>query len=140
MLTSHLAKILSRLAIATFVIALVGCGGGGGGSDPATSSGSTVGSGDSSGSDSPPVTVSLEWVAPTQRINGDPIAMADMGGYRVYRGSSPNDLSLVAEVEDPYTMSYSISDLDAGTYYFYVTTVDSTGVESAPSETVTITL
>jgi fibronectin type 3 domain-containing protein len=63
-----------------------------------------------------------------------------MEGYRVYAGSSPDDLLLVAEIEDPYTMTYSFSDLEGGPYYFYVTTIDSSGVESAPSDTVTITL
>jgi hypothetical protein len=140
MLTRYLIKAFSPSALALLVAILVGCGGGGSGSDGTTTSGSSVEPGGTAGSDDSPQSITLDWAAPTERLDGSPIAMNELDVFRVYLGSTPDDLVLVAEIDDPYTMNYSISNLDPGTYYLYVTAVDSAGVESPPSEVVTATL
>jgi fibronectin type 3 domain-containing protein len=77
----------------------------------------------------------LEWVAPTARVNGDPISMSELRGYRVYAGTSQSNMTKVAEINDPYETTLEVNGLDDGTYYFYVTALDTSGLESPPSAT-----
>lgn len=91
----------------------------------------------SSGSGSggaPPVTnqhyVSLSW-QPSPSV---------VVGYYVYRGASPDTLSKLTGVIDTET-SYTDYSVSSGqTYVYAVTAVDSEGVESATSNTVTVTI
>ncbi len=82
----------------------------------------------------------LSWTAPTTRTDGTPLAMDEIGGYKVYMGASATDLSLVANVSDPYTMEYEINNLDEGTYYFAVSTYSKSDVESDISVVVSKTI
>jgi predicted phage tail protein len=78
-----------------------------------------------------PLAVDLSWSAPS--------TSAQIAGYNVYRatGSSSSFAKLNGSVNSP--ASFMDSTVAAGTTYeYYVTTVDSSGAESTPSNTATV--
>ena len=77
-----------------------------------------------------PMAVDLSWNAPSD---------SEIAGFNVYRatGSSSSYSRLNGSVSSP--ASFTDSTIQAGiTYQYYVTTVDSTGAESGPSNTATV--
>lgn len=77
-------------------------------------------------------TASLSWQAPTQYTDGSSLPGSQLDAYRIYQGTSAGSLNRVAEV-DSGTMSFTVQSLAAGTHYFAVTAVTSSGTESALS-------
>ncbi len=75
----------------------------------------------------------LTWSAPSG--SSDPIA-----GYKVYR--APGGTSSFAVVDSMDTQAaYTDSGVQGGqSYSYYVTSLDSSGVESSPSNTTTVTV
>jgi len=59
--------------------------------------------------------------------------MSEIGGYRIYLGSSTDTLDMIAEITDPYQLAYQIDNLSTGTHYFSVTAFDTYGSESEMS-------
>ncbi len=106
-------------------IGLVGCGGGSGSSD-GEGDGAAVGVGTASADG----TATLSWVAPSTRVDSTPLPMSEIGGYKVYIGSSMDTLMLHADINDPYQMELVVNNLDTGTYYFAVTAYSQYGAES----------
>jgi len=80
----------------------------------------------------------LSWTVPTQREDGS--NLTDLAGFKVYYGTSPDNLSQTVTVNGNAVTSYQIDNLSAGTYYFVVTAVDSTGAESPSSGMVSKTI
>ena len=78
-------------------------------------------------------TATLSWAAPTTRIDGSPLPMSEIAGYKIYMGTNANNLSLAAHITDPYLMEYKISELSTGTYYFAVSTYTHDNLESGLS-------
>lgn len=79
-----------------------------------------------------PLAVDLSWSAPSS-------SSAAISGYNVYRatGSSSSFQKLNSSVNEP--ASFMDSSVQASTtYQYYVTSVDSTGTESTPSNTATV--
>jgi hypothetical protein len=103
-----------RLALVILFMSLAACGGGG-----------------SSGSEG---VASLEWQAPTRRVNGQALSLSELRGYYVYAGRSPGDMRRVVEISDAYRTTYEIRGIESGTYYFCVTAIDVSGLESPRSE------
>jgi len=75
----------------------------------------------------------LDWTAPVSRTDGTPLSLADIGGYRVYYGQSSGNYTSTVDVTDGSATSAMISNITAGTWYVAMTTVDSSGQESALS-------
>jgi hypothetical protein len=73
----------------------------------------------------------LSWSAPTANVDGSPLK--EPAGYRIYYGTDPNDLSHRIAIPDPSVVSWTVSGLTPGTWYFAVTAVGSGGSESAHS-------
>jgi hypothetical protein len=76
--------------------------------------------------------VNLSWTAPTS--SSDPVS-----GYNIYRatGTSSTFQKLNSSVSAP--VSYTDDSVQGSTsYQYYVTAVDSSGVESVPSNTATV--
>jgi hypothetical protein len=73
----------------------------------------------------------LSWSAPTQNTDGSPAT--DLAGYRIYHGTSVDELNDVAEVTGATNTSYTASQLASGTHYFAVTAYNAAGVESTLS-------
>ncbi len=76
----------------------------------------------------------LSWVAPTTRVNGSPISLSEIAGYRVYQGTSDGNLRLLQDLNDGSLTSFTATGLAAATtHYFAVTVYDYSGNESGYS-------
>jgi hypothetical protein len=76
-------------------------------------------------------TATLDWMPPTQ--NSDGSVLTNLAGYTVYYGTSPDNLTQSVKVSNPGLTAYTLSNLQAGTWYFAVTSYSSAGVESSRS-------
>jgi hypothetical protein len=137
--SGFLSSVGAATALAVAVL-LAGCGGDGSAdsaSSPAAaqSSGSTVASDPAAGSALPGPTTSsatLNWAAPTTNTNGS--ALTNLGGYKIYYGTSSNQLTSTVTINNPGQLIYVIDGLRIGTtYYFTIAAVTTGGVESVDS-------
>ena|ERR1700761_9263519 len=87
----------------------------------------------------PPTTgmLTLSWSAPTANTDGS--ALTNLAFYNVYQGTSPTSLTKLVTVLAS-SLTYITTALPVGTYYFAVTAVTSTGVESAQTQAVAGTI
>jgi hypothetical protein len=76
----------------------------------------------------------LYWTAPTENMDGTPIA--DLAGFTIVFGSSPTMLYRSLRVPNPSVDRYVFDNLQAGTYYFAVRAYSASGAQSAPSNVV----
>ncbi|MFL1484448.1 fibronectin type III domain-containing protein [Marinobacter sp. LN3S78] len=78
----------------------------------------------------------LSWQAPLTRENGNALSMGEIDRYIVRYGTQPDVDQMTNEVivEDGQAMEYEVTDLQQGTWYFAMRTVDQNGLESAWSE------
>ena len=79
-------------------------------------------------------TVTLTWDAPTSYTDGSPLAPGDLKEFRIYFSTQPGSYSTSSyyTVLAPAT-SITVTEIisqSAGTYYFVVTAVDTTNMES----------
>jgi hypothetical protein len=74
--------------------------------------------------------VSLAWTPPSTRTDGSTLDMSEIGGYRIYMGTTTNNLQQVLDLADSTITDYMVDNLDNGDYYFAVTTYDTDGNES----------
>lgn len=119
--TSHWLTLLAILAIGA-------CGGGSGSDGPPSPPNPPP---------NPPATyiAKVSWYAPTTRLNGSSID--NLTGYRVYYGTSYLNLPLTRiEINNPSAITWTVSELGAGTWYFAVTAIDGGGYESSFSNIV----
>ena len=112
-------KLGTILLVLSISILLSACGGG--------SASSTVGNQDTTALHG---TVVLSWSTPASRTDGSYLPLSELQGYRIYYGTSPNDLSMLVDLNDYTVTDFSINDLPSGTYYFAVTVYDTDGTES----------
>jgi len=93
-------------------------------------------------SDTPPPTTTgsatLSWNTPTQNTDGSPLT--NLAGYRIYYGTDATALAYSATIDSTTTTSYVVSGLGAGTWYFAIKAVSTTGTESDPSNLVSKTI
>ncbi|MBT3053985.1 MAG: putative Ig domain-containing protein [Candidatus Thiodiazotropha sp. (ex Codakia orbicularis)] len=74
--------------------------------------------------------VSLAWVPPSTRTDGSALDMSEIAGYKIYMGTTTDNLQQVMDLADCTIHDYVIDNLDVGDYYFAVTTYDTEGNES----------
>ena len=104
-----------------------------------SSSGSSSSGGSSSGSSSSSTnSVSLSWSAPTDNTNGT--ALTNLAGYHIYYGTNSTDLSQKISLTTVGLLTYVVTNLNSGTWYFYITSVNTAGVESRPSAVVSASI
>jgi hypothetical protein len=72
----------------------------------------------------------LYWVEPTKNTNGTPIS--NLGGVRLYYGTSASNLSHMVQVPSP-TTAYTIGNLAAGVWYFAAAAYTTGGIQGARS-------
>ncbi|MEJ2453980.1 MAG: fibronectin type III domain-containing protein [Candidatus Thiodiazotropha sp.] len=84
--------------------------------------------------------VSLSWTAPSARTDGTFLPLTELAGYRIYMGTSSDNLNPVVDLSDDTVTSYTVDNLSAGSYYFAVSAYDTDGAESGYSEIIQITL
>ncbi|UCF19738.1 MAG: fibronectin type III domain-containing protein [Gemmatimonadota bacterium] len=79
------------------------------------------------GDDQPPTgSVTIAWDAPTTNADGTPLS--DLAGYRIHFGEmSPLTPANSAAIDVGNVTTYTITDLEAGTYYFAVRAIDLNG-------------
>lgn len=76
-------------------------------------------------------TATLRWTPPTKNTDGSDLT--DLRGYVIYYGTTSGNYTEVLPVNDNTIDSYVVEDLAAGTWYFAVSAVDTSGNESVPS-------
>ena len=81
-------------------------------------------------------TATLSWTAPTTNTDGTPLT--DLAGFKVYYGTSAGSYSQSFDAGN--VLSYTISNLSSGTYYFAATAYDTAGNESVYSNQVSRTI
>jgi hypothetical protein len=79
----------------------------------------------------------LSWSPPTTNSDGSTLTLS---GYRIKYGTSEGDYSQVVSVTNPGIATYVVDGLSAGTYFFVVTAVDASGMESPASPSVSKTI
>jgi hypothetical protein len=107
-------------------------------STSSSSSGGSSSSSSSSGATLSTSAVTISWSAPIDNTNGS--ALTNLAGYNIYYGTNSTSLSEKISLNTVGLLSYVISELSSGTWYFAVTSVNSAGVESSPSATVSTTI
>ncbi|MDP9084461.1 MAG: putative Ig domain-containing protein [Pseudomonadota bacterium] len=80
----------------------------------------------------------LTWSAPTQNTDGS--SLTNLAGYRIYYGTSATALSTTVQIANPGTVTYVVSNLSPGTWYFSMSTYSTANVESAASAVVSTTI
>lgn len=121
------SRPLRHLALSLVILtALAACGGGG-------SSGSSTSPGTPASGNAV-----LSWTAPTTNTNGT--ALTDLSGYTILYGSNPSTLNQSIEISSAAAVSYTVSGLAAGTWYFSVVANSNDGAQSAPTAPVSVTI
>jgi len=82
--------------------------------------------------------VTLEWVAPTERVDGTPLT--DLAGFKVYWGTESRSYTQSVEIDNPAVTTYVVDNLGPGTYYFATTALTEDGLESDYSNEATKTI
>jgi hypothetical protein len=100
--------------------------------------GSTSGTPTPAGTTAPPAsgTATVSWTAPQVDSNG----MTSVAGYRIYYGSDAGQLTHVIDVDNATALTYTVSNLASGVWYFAVADFDAEKVESALSGVVQVTI
>jgi len=80
----------------------------------------------------------LSWSAPATNSDGSPIT--DLAGYRVYYGTASGFYTDNLTIASPSTLSATISNLPADTYYVIVRAFNSVNAESQASVEVSKTI
>ncbi len=80
----------------------------------------------------------LNLSAPTQNTDGS--ALTDLAGFRIYYGTSPSNLSQLAQLAGTTLTTYTANSLASGIWYFGATAYTTTGTQSAMSAVVSKTI
>jgi hypothetical protein len=83
-------------------------------------------------------TATVTWTPPTTNTDGS--ALTDLAGYRVAYGNSSTNLGQSQSLDNPGLSSYTVNNLAAGTWYFAVYAVNSSGIESGISNVASKTI
>jgi hypothetical protein len=96
------------------------------------------GGSDSSGEQQPGIpgehAVLLNWLPPTERVDGSPIG--ELIGYRILYGRGSGDYQQTIFVNSPGIASYVVEGLGPGMWYFAVVSVTADGLWSVLSNEV----
>jgi len=76
-------------------------------------------------------TATVTWSAPTGNTDGS--SLSDLAGYRVYWGTTQGNYTNSVSLNNPGLTSYVIDQLTPATWYFVVTALNKSGVESSYS-------
>jgi hypothetical protein len=129
MLSNANRRILQRIGTGLIVIGsaflLGACGGGAStsGNPSATTAGASVTAAPVDGAGN----AMVSWVPPQQ--NADGTALTDLAGFRIYYGTSADELTQVIDVNAPASTQFDVGNLSGGTWYFAVAALNSAGVE-----------
>ncbi|ROT93608.1 fibronectin type III domain-containing protein [Marinobacter sp. R17] len=120
---------------------LTGCKGGGSSSDSAYKSSSNTS--DNAVALSEPreaATSNLQWAAPATRADGSKLYVGEISGYRIYYKLKYQDAYQSIKVSGSDETSFPLKDFEPGAYEFAVSTVDTDGLESQPSQVIAVNI
>lgn len=80
----------------------------------------------------------LSWEPPTENTNGT--ALTDLAGYWINYGTSAKSLSEKIQIDNPGIVTYVLSNLSPGTWYFSITAFTAANVQSSPSAVASYTV
>ena len=80
----------------------------------------------------------LSWNPPTENVDGT--TLTDLSGYRIYYGRSANQLNQSIVLNNPGLTRYVVENLAPANWHFAMTSVNSSGIESGRSPTVSKTI
>ncbi len=80
----------------------------------------------------------LSWNPPTENVDGS--SLTDLSGYRIYYGRSANQLNRSVVLSNAGLTRYVVENLASARWHFSMTSVNSNGVESSRSPTVSKTI
>jgi hypothetical protein len=72
--------------------------------------------------------LTVTWVQPT--LNTDGSVITNLTGYRIHYGTTPTELTNTVDVDGTNILSYVLTDLAPGIWYYAVTAVNSESTES----------
>jgi hypothetical protein len=102
------------VVILLLTVIISACGGSGGGSVSV----------DQFGFDS----TTVSWTPPTQNEDGSPLT--DLAGYKIYYGNESGNYQRSIQIDNPGITIYVVENLTPNTYYFVMTAINSSGIES----------
>ena len=74
-------------------------------------------------------TATLSWLPPTENTDGS--VLTDLAGYKIYYGTSAGVYTSVIAIDNPGVSTFVVDNLPGGyTYYFVITSVTTSGLES----------
>jgi fibronectin type 3 domain-containing protein len=100
----------------TLLLAVIISACGDGGSIPVTSNQVSFGS------------ATLSWTPPTQNTDGSPLT--DLASYKIYYGNESGNYHTSIQINNNGMTVYVVKHLTSNTYYFVMTAINSSGVES----------
>ncbi len=77
----------------------------------------------------------VSWTAPLKRMDGSSLSLAEIDHFEIRYGLDPNNQDQSTTAPSDAT-SIAISGLEAGTWYFSIRVIDTSGLQSAYSEPV----
>ena len=80
------------------------------------------------------VSATLSWDIPTERENGDPLDLSEIGGYEIAFKRADAEEYDVLIVDDHTAQSLTIPDLTSGDYEFKIASFDTDGMYGQYSE------
>jgi hypothetical protein len=80
----------------------------------------------------------IAWTPPTSNTDNSPLT--NLAGYRIYYGTSSGNLTQVLDLPNPGISSGVVENLAPGTWYFAVTSYNSSNVESERSNVTSKTI
>jgi hypothetical protein len=83
-------------------------------------------------------TALMSWTPPTENTDGS--QLRDLAGYRIHYGTSPGSYSTTIDIDNPGLSSYMIEGLANSAWYFAMTAVNASGIESEFSQEVSKTI
>lgn len=81
---------------------------------------------------------SLSWTIPTQNADGS--TLTDLAGFVILYGQSAQNLNQQASISNPTVSSYQVDNLASGTWYFAIVSVNSSGVQSIPTNVASVSI
>lgn len=75
--------------------------------------------------------VTIQWQAPTQNINNE--ASEPLVAYKIFYGSDAGNPTHTLTVTNGEITEYQVTDLSSGGYYFSMSAITESGMESEPS-------
>ena len=82
----------------------------------------------------------ITWQAPTARMDGSALASSEIAGYILYHSDSgTSNLTELASLTSA-ELGIQVDDLSAGAHYFAVRTIDSIGLQSSMSSTISVVI